>query len=117
MAFLCPTSGAEARSVIRWTGDPGTTLNRSIGIVWAMKDESDCKAAEQLAAIDSLHAALAAAAIDYWLFGGWAVDFWVGRTTRDHNDIDAAVWRRDYDKIRAALLAAGWQHTPLKDDV
>jgi hypothetical protein len=37
--------------------------------------------------------------------------------TRDHNDIDAAAWRRDYDKIRGALLAVGWRHTPLEDDV
>jgi len=82
-----------------------------------MKDETDHKASEQLAAIDSLHGALSAAAIEYWLFGGWAVDFWVGRVTREHDDIDAAVWRRDYDRIRAALLAAGWRHTPLEDDV
>src|SRR5581483_4552329 len=37
--------------------------------------------------------------------------------TRFHADIDAAVWRRDYDEIRAALLAAGWRHTPLETDV
>ena len=58
-----------------------------------------------------------AAGLDYWLFGGWAVDFWVGRLTRDHDDIDAAAWRRDYEKIRAALLAVGGRHTPVEDDV
>lgn len=84
---------------------------------WAMADEPAGKAAEQLGAIESLDQALRAAGLDYWLFGGWAVDFWVGRVTRDHNDIDAAAWRRDYEEIRAVLLAAGWQHTPLVDDV
>lgn len=82
-----------------------------------MSDETSGKAAEQLAAIASLDQALRAAGLDYWLFGGWAVDFWVGRVTRDHADIDAAAWRRDYDRIRAALLVAGWGHTPLETDV
>lgn len=95
----------------------GSRLNRSVGMIRAMGDEPDGKAAEQLAAIESLAGALGAAGLDYWLFGGWAVDFWVGRVTRDHDDIDAAAWRRDYEKIRAALLAAGWRHTPLEDDV
>jgi hypothetical protein len=84
---------------------------------WPMSNEAGVKAAEQLAAIESLDQALRAAGLDYWLFGGWAVDFWVGRVTRDHDDIDAAAWRRDYEKIRAALLAVGWRHTPLEDDV
>jgi hypothetical protein len=82
-----------------------------------MTDDAARKAADQFDAIASLDQALRAAGLDYWLFGGWAVDFWVGRLTRDHNDIDAAAWRRDYDKIRAALLAVGWRHTPLEDDV
>jgi hypothetical protein len=46
-----------------------------------MRDESGGKAAEQLAAIESLGRALGDAGIEYWLFGGWAVDFWVGRVT------------------------------------
>ena len=82
-----------------------------------MTDDAGGNAAEQLAGIESLDQALRAAGLDYWLFGGWGVDFWVGRVTRDHADIDAAVWRRDYDEIRAALLAAGWRHTPLETDV
>ena len=82
-----------------------------------MADHVAARAADQLDAIASLDHALTAAGLDYWLFGGWAVDFWVGRLTRDHDDIDAAAWRRDYDKIRNALLAVGWRHTPLKDDV
>jgi hypothetical protein len=82
-----------------------------------MRDAAGGKPAEQLAAIQSLDQALRAAGLDYWLFGGWAVDFWVGRITRDHADIDSAAWRRDYDEVRTALLAAGWRHTPLETDV
>lgn len=75
------------------------------------------RAAEQIDAIRSLNETLGAAKIDYWLFGGWAVDFWVGRMTRPHDDIDAAAWRRDYEDIAVALAAAGWRHTPVENDV
>jgi hypothetical protein len=75
------------------------------------------RAAGQIAAIKILDDALRAAGIDYWLFGGWAVDFWVGRVTRDHDDIDAAAWRRDYDGIREALQSVGWRHTPVADEM
>jgi hypothetical protein len=50
--------------------------------------------------------------IDYWLFGGWAVDFHVGAVTRAHDDLDVAVWSRDAQRVRRALTAAGWTHTP-----
>src|ERR671910_544885 len=75
------------------------------------------RASEQIHAIGSLDAALGSRRIDYWLFGGWAVDFWVGRVTREHDDIDAAAWRRDYDAIKRALVDVGWRHTPSENDV
>lgn len=71
----------------------------------------------QLEAISSLSTALEASDIDYWLFGGWSVDFWVGSITREHDDIDVLAFRPDYDAIRAALLEAGWEHTPTPDDI
>ena len=55
-------------------------------------------------------------AIRYWLFGGWAVDFHAGRVTRDHADIDIAVWEADHEIVAAALAADGWTHTPSPDD-
>jgi hypothetical protein len=80
------------------------------------QDLSD-RASEQIQAIRSLDAALGAARIEYWLFGGWAVDFWVGRVTREHDDIDAAAWRRDFDAIKQALVEVGWRHTPVENEV
>jgi Aminoglycoside-2''-adenylyltransferase len=68
-------------------------------------------------AIGRLDLALGAARIDYWLFGGWAVDFWVARITRNHDDIDVAAWRCDYDRTRTELLRAGWRHTPVENEV
>jgi Aminoglycoside-2''-adenylyltransferase len=75
------------------------------------------RASEQIQAIGSLDAALGNAQIEYWLFGGWAVDFWVSRMTREHEDIDAAAWRRDYDGIKRALVDMGWRHTPVENEV
>lgn len=71
----------------------------------------------QLEAMAGLDRALEGRQIPYWLFGGWAVDFWVGRVTRPHLDIDVVAWRRDYDAVREALVAAGWEHAPLPDDL
>jgi hypothetical protein len=73
------------------------------------------RASEQMQAIGNLDAALGSAQIEDWLFGGWAVDFWVGRVTREHDDIDAAAWRRDYDA--RALVEMGWRHTPVENEV
>ena len=47
-------------------------------------------------------------AIDYWLFGGWAVDFHAGKVTRRHADIDVAVWQADFEHIDGVLGEDGW---------
>src|SRR5829696_2967138 len=70
-----------------------------------------------LDALSSAAGALEAAGIEHWFFGGWAVDLWVGRLTRPHDDIDLLVWRRDEEQVHDALSAAGWSHTPSPADV
>jgi hypothetical protein len=72
----------------------------------------DATARAQLRTIGWLDAQLAEQGIDYWLFGGWAVDFHAGRTTRQHADVDLAVWVADLDRISALLEAQGWTHAP-----
>jgi aminoglycoside-2''-adenylyltransferase len=54
--------------------------------------------------------------IDYWLFGGWAVDFHAGAVTRPHDDLDIAVWLKDHDRIAALLAADEWRHAPQEDE-
>lgn len=39
--------------------------------------------------------------------GGWAVDAWLGRTTRDHGDVDIAVFQDELDLLFEHL--EGWQ--------
>jgi hypothetical protein len=78
--------------------------------------ESSPSPDDQLAELADLIRLLDAEGVDYWLFGGWAVDFWVGAVTRSHGDIDLAVWLDDRDAIDAALQARGWRRTPVSDE-
>ena len=71
----------------------------------------------QTAALAGAADALESAGLEHWFFGGWAVDLWVGRLTRAHDDIDVLVQRADEDGVDAALTAAGWVHTPRDDDL
>jgi Aminoglycoside-2''-adenylyltransferase len=68
--------------------------------------------AEQLAALARIHELLEERGIDYWLFGGWAVDFHAGSVTRPHDDLDLAVWLKDHERIAELLGADGWKHAP-----
>jgi len=68
--------------------------------------------AEQLAALARIHELLERHGIEYWLFGGWAVDFHAGSVTRPHDDLDIAVWLKDHNRIAALLAADGWKHAP-----
>jgi hypothetical protein len=45
--------------------------------------------------------------IPWWIAGGWALDLFLGRQTRAHNDIEIAIFRDDLDKLRAHLR--GWE--------
>jgi hypothetical protein len=46
--------------------------------------------------------------IPWWIAGGWALDLFLGRQTRAHNDIEIAIFRGDEEKLRAHLK--GWEH-------
>jgi hypothetical protein len=50
------------------------------------------------------------------LFGGWAVDFYVGSVTRSHDDLDIAVWLADVPRIAEILQDDGWRHAPDEDE-
>jgi hypothetical protein len=42
----------------------------------------------------------------WFIAGGWAIDLFLERRTRDHEDVDVAIFRRDQRDLRAFL--AGW---------
>jgi Aminoglycoside-2''-adenylyltransferase len=73
-------------------------------------DEPDWRG--EIAAIGVLDRHFERAGIEYWLFGGWAVDFHVGRVTRPHSDIDLAVWGEDAEEVGRLLGADSWEHHP-----
>ena len=72
----------------------------------------DESARAQLAAVAEVDAALESRGFDHWLFGGWAVDLWCGRVTREHHDVDVAVLLSDRPAIHDLLVEQGWTHTP-----
>lgn len=43
----------------------------------------------------------------WWIAGGWALDLFIGRQTRAHNDIEIAIFRGDASALRAFLT--GWE--------
>ena len=61
------------------------------------KAVSDTK--QQLQIIQTVGAIFSDQNIPYWLRGGWALDFLLGRVTRPHSDIDLICWSDDKDQI------------------
>lgn len=62
----------------------------------------------QLLLIEAIRDALDAAGIEWWLFGGWAMDFSIGEVTREHSDVEIFVWQKDALRAKEALLRAGF---------
>jgi Aminoglycoside-2''-adenylyltransferase len=63
----------------------------------------------QLGLIQEVGGVLGQAKIRWWLRGGWAIDFHLGRVTRRHDDVDLVTWLRHRGRIRRLLLAAGFR--------
>ena len=47
--------------------------------------------------------------VPWWVAGGWAIDLGLGRTTRNHGDIDVEVLRRDQFVVQGYLQDRGWE--------
>ena len=47
--------------------------------------------------------------VRHWVDGGWGVDCLLGEQTRPHSDLDLVVPRPDLDRVRAELVARGYQ--------
>jgi hypothetical protein len=86
------------------------------GVPFAFVTYRRHSAPAQLAGLAAVDALLADAGVEYWLFGGWAVDFHAGSITRPHSDVDIAVWLDDLPRIAALLEDAGWRHAPEPDE-
>lgn len=62
----------------------------------------------QLALIEEIGRLLDEAAIRFWLRGGWALDFHLGRLTRQHADIDLVTWLRHRERVGHLLTSHGF---------
>lgn len=49
--------------------------------------------------IAELHAVMEQLGMRWWVAGGWAIDLFLGRQTRTHGDIDAAVLREEHSLL------------------
>lgn len=70
------------------------------------------RADRQLRLIAEIVQVAAALRIEVWLRGGWAMDFFLGEVTRDHQDIDWFAWTADAGALAEGLLAHGCQPVP-----
>lgn len=61
----------------------------------------------QIGVIKAVMAALGAANISAWLFGGWGLDARIGRITREHGDIEFWLERVNAERSKAVLVGAG----------
>ena len=76
----------------------------------------NARARAQLAAIGEVRKLLLREGIEHGLFGGWAVDFYASQVTREHDDVDLAVWLDDAKRVTTVLARAGFAHAPEPDE-
>lgn len=67
----------------------------------------DEKTEGQLRVIREVVAALQAADISAWLFGGWGLDARIGRISREHGDVEFWVERIHAERSKELLVEAG----------
>lgn len=53
---------------------------------------------------------------EFWLRGGWAIDFLFGRITRPHSDIDMVTWITNREQLENALVKAGYEQVPVTEE-
>jgi hypothetical protein len=66
----------------------------------------------QLAAIAEVLDVAARIKTPLWLRGGWAMDFFLGRVTRPHTDIDWFIHHTDAQRLAAALIDHSYALAP-----
>ncbi|CAN5517056.1 hypothetical protein BH23CHL2_BH23CHL2_05600 [soil metagenome] len=69
----------------------------------------DQESSRQLEVLREIDRILSREHMRYWLRGGWAIDFLLGRVTRPHADLDLVAWQRHRRRIERALIEAGFQ--------
>lgn len=61
---------------------------------------------------DEIGELLADCRVTWWIAGGWAIDLFLGESTREHSDIDVLILRKDqhdFDRVVPQLSASARQ--------
>jgi hypothetical protein len=53
--------------------------------------------------------------MEFWLRGGWAIDFLLGKITRQHDDIDVVTWVENRIKLEEVLIQAGFEEVSVRE--
>ncbi|TCZ81295.1 hypothetical protein E0485_01415 [Paenibacillus albiflavus] len=53
--------------------------------------------------------------MQFWLRGGWAIDFILGQVTREHSDIDIVTWLHNRQSLEQTLIEAGFRCAPVSE--
>ncbi|MFC9777258.1 nucleotidyltransferase domain-containing protein [Paenibacillus chitinolyticus] len=69
----------------------------------------------QLKVLSEISTICATIKCKFWLRGGWAIDFLLGKVTRPHDDIDLITWIQNREQLECALAEAGYEQTPVKE--
>lgn len=57
--------------------------------------------------VDETIRAMKGTTVPWWIAGGWAIDLFLGRRTRQHADTEGLVLRRDQQRVQEHLQ--GWR--------
>jgi len=74
----------------------------------------DARTVSQLKVLSEISAISERLEIEFWLRGGWAIDFLLGKITRPHEDIDLVTWIQDRERLEIALTKAGYERNPVR---
>lgn len=52
---------------------------------------------------------------EFWIRGGWAIDFLLGKVTRLHDDIDLITWIHHREQLELAMMEYGFERIPVRE--
>ncbi|MGG0174900.1 nucleotidyltransferase domain-containing protein [Gottfriedia acidiceleris] len=67
----------------------------------------------QLKIINEINTICLNLTIQLWLRGGWAIDFLLGKVTREHSDIDLVTFIQYREELEEAMVIAGFKKIPV----
>jgi len=76
----------------------------------------DTQTKNQLKILNEISELFESLNVEFWLRGGWAIDFILGHLTRPHSDIDLNTWITNREKIEQALIKAGFKEDPVSEE-